>query len=199
MGVFNDVSQFLENRIDEFLKNNPHLELQALEEKLREQEVETQRLIVDLQTRQQQVERQILEIAQEVKRWHDRIAKARAANRPDLAEPAQVQEANLIRQGNQLWGHMEVLTDRLQQTQTVQQKINQQRQEVQAKVVQAKAARAAAQAAASPSSSQAAYNPWAGSWSAASPPPPPMDPLEEKFAQWEANEEIDRMKRQMGR
>ena len=30
MGVFDDVSRFLEDRLEEFLKNNPHLELQAL-------------------------------------------------------------------------------------------------------------------------------------------------------------------------
>ena len=73
MGLFDDVSQFLETRIDEFLKNNPHLELQALDEKLFEQERESDRLIVDLKSRLQGVESQIRTTAQEIKLWHTLI------------------------------------------------------------------------------------------------------------------------------
>lgn len=49
MGLFDDINQFLEERLDEFLQNNPHLELQALEEQLREQEQDTTKLISRLQ------------------------------------------------------------------------------------------------------------------------------------------------------
>jgi uncharacterized protein (TIGR04376 family) len=185
MGLFDDVSKFLEQRIDEFLKNNPHLELQALDEKLREQEMETVRLIGDLQARHKQVEAEILTTAQEVKRWHERIAKAKTAGRQDLVEPAQAHEANLIRQGNQHWGHMEVLKDRLSQTQSVLEKIRQRRQELKIKLEQAKAARAAAQAQAATAAWNTGYVPKA------------MDPLEEKFAKWEADEEIQKMKRNL--
>jgi uncharacterized protein (TIGR04376 family) len=196
MGLFDDVSKFLETRIDEFLKNNPHLELQALDEKLREQEIETTRLIGDLQGRQKQVETQILETAQDVKRWHDRIQKAKAAGRQDLVEPAQSHEANLIRQGNQLWGHMEILKDRLNQTQTVRQKIQSQRQEVKIRLEQAKAARAAEQAqrAAAAPTPTAATSAWSSGYV-----PKSMDPLEEKFAKWEADEDIQRIKRDLGK
>ncbi|MFW6316406.1 MAG: TIGR04376 family protein, partial [Cyanobacteriota bacterium] len=38
MSLLDDLTKFLETRLDEFLKNNPHLELQALEEQLREEE-----------------------------------------------------------------------------------------------------------------------------------------------------------------
>ncbi|MFM2431489.1 MAG: hypothetical protein RLZZ511_2702 [Cyanobacteriota bacterium] len=189
MGLFDDVSQFLEKRIDEFLKNNPHLELQALDEKLREQEVETMRLIADLKTRQTQVEQEIIATAQEIKRWNERIAKAETAGRQDLVQPARAHEANLLRQGNQHWGQMEVLRDRLNQTQAVQQKIHQQRKALQAKIAEAKAARTAASA--------AAQNPWENTWSTAAVNPKPMDPLERRFADWEADEEIQRMKRNL--
>ncbi len=191
MGLFDDVSKFLETRIDEFLKNNPHLELQALDEKLREQEIETTRLIGDLQGRQKQVETQILETAQDVKRWHDRIQKAKAAGRQDLVEPAQGHEANLIRQGNQLWGHMEILKERLNQTQTVRHKIQAQRQEIKLRLEQAKAAQATAQAQKTQTASTSAWN--------SGYVPKSMDPLEEKFAKWEADEDIQRMKRDMGK
>jgi uncharacterized protein (TIGR04376 family) len=190
MGLFDDVSQFLESRIDEFLKNNPHLELQALDEKLREQEVETLRLIADLKTRQTSVEQQIITTAAEIKRWHGRIEKARAAGRKDLLEPAQAHEAQLLRQGNQHWGQMEVLRDRITQTQTVQQKIQQQRQALKARIATAKAAQATAQ-------TTAAQSAWNGAWSTAAASPKAMDPLETSFAQWEADEELQQMKRNM--
>jgi uncharacterized protein (TIGR04376 family) len=196
MGLFDDVSQFLESRIDEFLKNNPHLELQALDEKLREQEVETMRLIADLKTRQTSVEQQIITTAAEIKRWHERIDKAKAAGRKDLVEPAQAHEAQLLRQGNQHWGHMEVLRDRINQTQTVQQKIQQQRQELKAKIATAKAAQTQA-AQTQAQSKTAAQSAWNTAWSTAAAPPKAMDPLETSFAQWEADEELQQMKRNM--
>ncbi len=192
MGLFDDVSQFLESRIDEFLKNNPHLELQALDEKLREQEVETMRLIGDLKARQTSVEQQIITTATEIKRWHGRIEKAKAAGRQDLVEPAQAQEAQLLRQGNQHWGQMEGLRDRIAQTQTVQQKIHQQRQALKIKIAQAKVAQTPAQ-----NQRAAAPSPWNGAWSTAAAPPKAMDPLETSFAQWEADEELQQMKRNM--
>jgi uncharacterized protein (TIGR04376 family) len=197
MGLFDDVSQFLERRIDEFLKNNPHLELQALDEKLREQEVETMRLIGDLKARQTQVEQQIITTAQEIKRWHGRIEKAKAAGRQDLVEPAQAHEATLLRQGNQLWGHMEILRDRILQTQTVQQKIHKQRQELQVKLEQAKAAHAAAQATAATRKTSQAQSAWSSAWSTTPTSPRMMDPLEEKFTKWEADEELEQMRRNM--
>ena len=55
MGLFDDVSKFLETQIDEFQKNNPHLELQALDEKLAEQQRESDRMLSDLKSRLQTV------------------------------------------------------------------------------------------------------------------------------------------------
>ncbi len=52
MGLFEDLSRFLEDRLDEFLRENPHLELQALEDKLRDQEEEALRLLADLRLRE---------------------------------------------------------------------------------------------------------------------------------------------------
>ncbi|OUC16107.1 MAG: TIGR04376 family protein [Alkalinema sp. CACIAM 70d] len=196
MGLFDDISQFLEDRIDEFLKNNPHLELQALEEKLYQQEQETGRLLADLRSRIQQVEQKIRETAQEVQRWHVRIEKAKAANRRDLAEPAQAHEASLIRTGNQLWGQMELLRDRVKQTEELQKKIQGQRQEVKVKLEQVQAQQAA-QRAAQPNPAPNAT--WKATWNQI----PrvnanPADPLEKQFQNWEAEEELQQLKRKMG-
>ena len=127
MGVFEDLSRFLESRLEEFLRNNPHLELQALEEQLREQEEDSLRLIVDLQSQEKKLENEILATAQEIQRWHIRIDKAKAANRWDLVQPAQEREAALLRQGNQLWGHMQGLKERIRQAQELLRRIQQRR------------------------------------------------------------------------
>ncbi len=81
MGLFEDFSRFLETRLEEFLKDNPHLELQALEEQLREQEEDTLRLIADLSREEKKLQAEILAVAQDVQKWHQWVQKAQAANR----------------------------------------------------------------------------------------------------------------------
>lgn len=195
MGLFEDFSTFLETRLEEFLRNNPHLELQALEEQLREQEEEAIRLLGDLKRREKQLQEQILETAQEVQRWHIRIEKAKNAQRFDLVKPAEEREAALLRQGNQLWGQMELVKQRIQQTIDLQRQIQVRRQEVKAKVAQAQqAARAAYQAQAEQQWQTTGWNQGFGSsYSKAT------DPLEQTFSQWETEAELEELKRQMGR
>ena len=136
MGLFDDFSQFLENRLEEFLQNNPHLELQALEEQLRQQEEDTLRLIIQLQRQEKKLEQDILSTAQEVKRWHNRIEKAQTANRLDLVQAAQEREASFLRQGNQQWGQMQGCKKRIEQAKGLYHQIKQRCKEVRAKAVQ---------------------------------------------------------------
>jgi uncharacterized protein (TIGR04376 family) len=193
MGLFEDLSSFLETRLEEFLRNNPHLELQALAENLREQEDESVRLLADLQRREQQLQEEILSTAQEVQRWHIRIEKAKSMGRLDLAAPAEAREAVLLRQGNQLWGQMEMVKERMKQAIDLQRQIQQKRQEVTAKVAQAQATRAQSQAQQSEQQSQTTG--WNQSYSFGN----PVDPLEQTFRRWEMDEELDQLKRQMKR
>ena len=207
MGLFEDFSRILETRLEEFLKNNPHLELQALEEQLREQEEETTRLLASFRVREKQLESEILTTAKEVQRWHVRIDKAKAANRYDLVKPAQEREAALLRQGNQLWGQMNGVKERITQTVTLNQKIKQRRKDVQAKVVEAQNARAAAKAQARASAQETAEKQWQTSawnqktdYSFNNPTSgTSLDDLEKTFTQWEMDAELDQMKREMGR
>jgi len=192
MGLFEDLSRFLESRLEEFLRNNPHLELQALEEQLREQEEDTRRLIADLQLQEKKVEEQIFNTAQEVQRWHIRIEKAKAANRMDLVQPAQEHEAALLRQGNQLWGHMQGVKERMKKTQELYQQIQVRRQEVRAKAAEAEAARASAKT--EQKSQNVGWSQGASSKSSKA-----MDSLEQEFTRWEAEEELQQLKKKLGR
>lgn len=198
MGLFEDLSKFLETRLEEFLRSHPHLELQALDEQLREQEEDTLRLIGTLQLEEKQLESKILDTAQEVKRWHIRIDKAQASNRADLLRAAQEREAELLRQGNQLWGQMSGVKERLQKSQELQRQIQERRQEVRAKAAQMNVERErAAQA-----SQSAPPNTWetqAWNRNASSSFGSSGDPLEEAFQRWETDEELERLKRNLGR
>jgi uncharacterized protein (TIGR04376 family) len=193
MGLFDDFSNFLEERLEEFLRNHPELELQALEENLREQEEDTLRLMADLQAQEKQLESEILTTAQEIQRWHIRTEKAQAAGRQDLAKAAQEREAVLLRQGNQRWGQMEVLKQRIQQTRELHQKIQARRQEVREKAVRAEA-EAGARIGQESTQSWKTTSGWYQSSSYGQP-----DPLEEQFSRWEMDEELENLKRNIGR
>ncbi|MBN4001839.1 TIGR04376 family protein [Nostoc sp. LPT] len=189
MGLFDDLSRFLENRLEEFLRNNPHLELEALLEQLREQEEDTLKLIADLKLQEKRSQEEILSTAQEIQRWHIRIQKAKNANREDLAAAAGEREAALLREGNQRWGHMQGLKERINQSQQLLQKIQQRRQEVQAKAAEAQTVRAKAQ-----TQQRFETSGWSNQTSNYS---SGFDDLEEKFRSWETQDELEQMKRNM--
>ncbi|MDZ8260511.1 TIGR04376 family protein [Nostoc sp. ChiQUE01b] len=189
MGLFDDLSRFLENRLEEFLRNNPHLELEALLEQLREQEEDTLKLIADLKLQEKRSQEEILSTAQEIQRWHIRIQKAKNANREDLAAAAGEREAALLREGNQRWGHMQGLKERINQSQELLQKIQQRRQEVQAKAAEAQTVRAKAQ-----TQQRFETSGWSNQTSNYS---SGFDDLEEKFRSWETQDELEQMKRNM--
>ncbi len=191
MGLFDDLSRFLENRLEEFLRNNPHLELEALLEQLREQEEDTLKLVADLQLQEKRSQEEILSVAQEIQRWHIRVQKAKAANREDLATAAGEREAALLREGNQRWGHMQGLKERINQSQELLRKIQQRRQEVQSKAAEAQTERAKAQ-----TQQRLETNGWSNQTSTYS---GGLDDLEEKFSRWETQDELEQMKRNLGK
>lgn len=193
MGLFDDFSRFLEVRLEEFLRNNPHLELQALEEQLSEQEEDTLKLIAELQRQEKRSQDEILATAKEIELWHSRVEKAKAAGKMDLAQAAQEREAALLRQGNQLWGQMQGCKERIEQAKQLYRQIQQRRQEVRTKASQAEAARANAKTTEQPSATTG----WnqASNYAKSS----VSDDLDAKFRRWEMDDELEQLKRKMGR
>lgn len=191
MGLFDDLSRFLENRLEEFLRNNPHLELEALLEQLRQQEEDTLKLIADLKVQEKRSQDEILSTAQEIQRWHIRVQKAKNAGREDLAAAAQDREAALLRFGNQRWGQMQGLKERIAQSQELLRKIQIRREEVQAKAREAQAARTQEQ-----TQQRLKTDSW---WNATSSYTTGLDDLEEKFRRWETEDELEQMKRNLGK
>jgi uncharacterized protein (TIGR04376 family) len=184
MGLIEDMKRFLESQIDDFLAKNPHLELQV---------TDTVQLIIDLQAQEKQTEQEILNTAQEIKNWYDRVQKATAAGRADLATAAQERVNALLPQGNQLWGKMQGLKERTAKAQELLQTIKTRRTEVKAKAAQAVRDRAATSASANTNnSSWGSVNNYTSTSNFA-------DPLEAQFRRWEADEELEHLKRNLGK
>lgn len=192
MRLLEDISRFLETRLEEFIRNNPQIELQILEDKLHQQEAEITKLIVNSKLEEKKLQDRILEIAEEIRIWHDRTVKAESFNRPDLANPAKEREAALLRQGNQIWAQMEIVKKRAIDSQALQGQIQERRKEVQVKI--AAAAKTAKEKPASSSTTPL-------NWDSLYTPPfrDPDDKLEETFLRWEMDEELSRLKRNMGK
>ncbi len=191
MGLLEDMKQFLESQIDDFLSKNPHLELQVIEQQLAQQETDTVELIVSLRSQEKQIEREILNTAQEIKNWYDRVQKATTAGRSDLATAAQERVNALLPQGNQLWGKMQGFKERIAKAQELLQTIKQRRIEVKAKSAAAQAARTQAETSSNTSSWGAVNSNTSTSDFA--------DPLDAQFRRWEADEELETLKRNLGK
>jgi uncharacterized protein (TIGR04376 family) len=177
MGLIEDMKRFLESQIDDFLAKNPHLELQVIGEQLAQQETDTVQLIEE-----------ILHTAQEIKNWYDRVQKATRAGRADLATAAQDRVNSLLPQGNQLWGKMQGLKERTTQAQELLQTIKTRRTEVKTRAAQAARERSATNT----SSSWGSVNNYTSTSNFA-------DPLEAQFRRWEADEELEQLKRNLGK
>lgn len=190
MGLFDDLTNFLETRLEEFLRNNPHLELQALEEQLEQQEADAMGLLADLQRQEKRLRDDILSTAKEVQLWHERIEKAKQADRTDLVGPAQEREAALLRQGNLLWGQMQGVKERMKRSQELVLQIQARRKEVQAKIIGAQAARAA-------TATSEATSETTGWTQSASHRSGSNDQLDEKFRRWELEKELEELKKEI--
>jgi uncharacterized protein (TIGR04376 family) len=197
MGLLEDISRFLETRLEEFIRANPQMELQVLDDQLRSQETEVGKLILDFGNQEKKLQEQILAIGEDIKIWYGRAQKATASKRLDLATAAKEREAALLRQGNQVWGQMELIRQRLSQTVELQSQIQQRRQEVKQKIAQN--AEANRQNPQPKSTTNPNWN--SSSWQNLNPPPAANsdDPLEAQFQRWEMDEELESLKRKMNR
>jgi uncharacterized protein (TIGR04376 family) len=178
MGLIEDISRFLETRLEEFLRAHPEIELQLLAEELRQQEEETRQLLQESLAQRQALQRSILQLAEEIKTWHFRIEKAERANRPDLAEGARRREAELLEQGSRLFNQGKALEERIRQLEALLPQIAQRRQEVRTKLQEVKAAQA--QKASEPDRK---FNPWGSLFE---------DKLEEEFRRLEMQLEVEK-------
>ena len=161
---------------------------------MRQQAADTTKLIAETRADQQRLQQSILATAQEIKRWHERVDKARAANRPDLMRGAQQREADLLNQGNQLWGQMQGTKERLQNMEELLRRVQQRKREVRDRIVEMARTRQAETAASSTSGMDDSWSD--DKWSGWSQPSSNWNDLEKEFQRFETDLELEEMKRQ---
>jgi uncharacterized protein (TIGR04376 family) len=190
MGLFDDMKRFLETQLDDFMSKNPHLQIQVLEEQLQQQAADSQTFLIELRRQENQMQAEVLSTAQEIKSWHDRVAKAQAAGRDELATAAQDRVDTLLRQGNQLWGKMQGIKERTAQTNQLIATIKVRRQELQLKAAEVQAAA---------QSTSSAWEKPVDALRSETSRSNPSDPLEAQFLRWEAEEELQQLKKKLGK
>ena len=121
MSWLDDLERSLEQRLDAFLKANPHQDTLLREQHLqdRQRSLEQQRL--QLQQQAHERRRQLLNLAEEVRAWTARSERARSAGAQELAQRADQHVQTLMHQGRDLW---QELDDLGQSFQTVDQQLN---------------------------------------------------------------------------
>ena len=187
MSLFDDLNRFLEERLDDFLRNNPHLEVYALLEQIKQQEKDTIKLIINLEAQERQLQQQIMTLAQDIQLWHGRVNKAKSVGENELAQEAADREASLLHQGNLLWGQMEGVKKQIIQARQLLQEITTKKELAQEK---------AATIARNPSQSTQEVDSSTNGWNQSN---QYSDVLEKRFQQWETDQEIEEMKQNLGK
>ncbi|BAQ63023.1 hypothetical protein GM3708_3429 [Geminocystis sp. NIES-3708] len=182
MGIFEDFSNFLESRLEEFLQSNPHLNLTIIAQELNTQKQDTTRLISSLELELKKIENDILNLGKEIQTWHKRIEKAKTAGRLDLATEAENRQSLLLNQGNLLWQKMEQNKQKIVKNKQLLISLETKQQEVNLKIAQLKAKEQNTDYSHTQNnqSSSSSYN--------------STDDLETKFHQWEIEQELQEMK-----
>ena len=177
MGLFEDFTNFLESRLDDFLQSNPELNLTILGQEIKQQKRDTTQLINNLEFKQKNLEAKIVSLGRDISLWYNRIEKAKQAGRFDLAQEAEKKQASLLQEGNLAWQEMENVKQKSSEAKKLLITLEEKEREIKLKIEQLNKVN---QTYSSSSQSYRTYN--------------NNDELEAKFRQWEIEQELQKMK-----
>jgi hercynine metabolism protein len=93
----------LEQQLAAFLAANPSQEALLEEQGARDRQAQLVGQRRQLQRQAEQERQALLHLADEIRRWQERVVKARAAGATALAERAEAHQQGLMEQGRQRW------------------------------------------------------------------------------------------------
>jgi hercynine metabolism protein len=99
----------LEQQLESFLRANPAQEALLEEQEARDRQAKLVGQRRQLQRQAEQERQALLQLANEIRRWQERVIKARAAGATALAERAEAHQQGLMEQGRQRWQHLSEL------------------------------------------------------------------------------------------
>jgi hercynine metabolism protein len=93
----------LDRTLESFLRANPGQETLLQEQEARDRQLRLGRERLRLQGAAEQERRRLLELAEEIRRWQERVKRARGAGAEELACRAEAHIAELMEQGRLRW------------------------------------------------------------------------------------------------
>ena len=109
MSWLDELEARLEQQLEGFLRANPAQEALLEEQEARDRQAKLVGQRRQLQRQAEQERQALLQLANEIRRWQERVVKARAAGATALAERAEAHQQGLMEQGRQRWQHLSEL------------------------------------------------------------------------------------------
>ena len=109
MSWLEELEARLEQQLEGFLQANPAQEALLEEQGARDRQARLVGQRRQLQRQAEQERQALLQLADEIRRWQERVIKARAAGATTLAERAEAHQQGLMEQGRQRWQHLSEL------------------------------------------------------------------------------------------
>ena len=103
MSWLDELEAQLEQRLGAFLQGNPAQEALLAEQEARDRQARLAGQRRQLQRQAEQQRQALLQLADEIRQWQQRVTKARAAGADQLADRAQAHHGELMDQGRQRW------------------------------------------------------------------------------------------------
>ena len=116
----------LDKRLSEFLRNNPVQDQLFQDQHQQDRAAALKRQRRQLQQDAEEQRQQLLELADQVKAWRDRIQRADRAGATDLADRARDHLDRLMTQGRHLWSDLENLGRRFEEVEAQFAELNRQ-------------------------------------------------------------------------
>ena len=167
---FEQLEAQLEQQLEGFLRANPAQEALLREQEQLERQARLKRRRLELQQQAEQARSSLLQLAREIAQWQGRVERARAAGASPLAQRAEAHLQQLMAQGRDRWQALGELGAQFRQ---LEQELEQLAQTAAQPQAQAPAATAAAK-------------------------PAPEPDLEQAWAAFEAQQELEELRRRQG-
>lgn len=115
MSWLDDLEARLESQLEDFLRTNPDQEALLAEQERRDRLERLRRQRQQLQEEAERSRATLLQLASEIRSWQQRVERARNAGAADLAGRAEAHVAGLMEQGRQRWQALGELGQRFSQ------------------------------------------------------------------------------------
>ncbi len=103
MSWLDDLESRLENQLEAFLRSSPAQEALLAEQERQDRLSQLRRQRLELQQQAEQQRQELLQLAVEIRQWQERVQRARTAGASELASRAEAHIAGLMERGRLLW------------------------------------------------------------------------------------------------